>query len=127
MPAQATVPSTTKEGKTKLRENSYYYGAFNRRDPFRSLIEGLFVRDAMMELVDLTSVELVGVVRGELDRFALLEDEKGFTYIMRVGDKVRSGSIVAIADDTMTARLTTFGQTSKFTLHMVERQQGDKR
>lgn len=111
----------------KLRENSYYYGAFNRRDPFRSLVEGAFVRDDMMELVDLNAVELVGVVKGELERFGLLEDDKGFTYILRVGDKVRNGTIVAIGEQTLTARIVTFGQASKFTLHMVERQKGDKR
>jgi len=121
----ASMPLAPK--KTILRENSYYYGAFNRRDPFRSLVEGTFVRDSIMELVDLTAVELVGVVRGDLDRFALLEDEKGFTYIMRVGDKVRNGTIVAVGDDTMTARITTFGQTSQYTLRMVQRQKGDKR
>ena len=115
------------KGKTVLRENSYYYGAFNRRDPFRSLVSGRFVRDDMMETVDLTGVELVGVVKGDLDRFALLEDEKGFTYILRVGDRVRNGSIVAIGEQSMTARIVTFGQTSKFTLHLVERQKGDKR
>ncbi|MDH3197598.1 MAG: hypothetical protein OEO21_05095 [Candidatus Krumholzibacteria bacterium] len=135
MPAAAPAaeaPDTTASAppapkKTILRENNYYYGAFNRRDPFRSLVDGTFVRNTLMELVDLTAVELVGVVRGDLDRFALLEDEKGFTYIMRVGDKVRNGTVVAIGDDTMTARITTFGQTSQYTLHMVQRQKGDKR
>jgi hypothetical protein len=122
-----TVSTPLAPKKTIIRENSYYYGAFNRRDPFRSLVEGTFVRDTVMELVDLTAVELVGVVRGDLDRFALLEDEKGFTYIMRVGDKVRNGTIVAVGDDTMTARITTFGQTSQYTLRMVQRQKGDKR
>lgn len=118
-------PSTAK--KTKLRENSYYYGAFNRRDPFKSLVEGQFIRDSIMEPVELTAVELVGIVRGDLDRFALLEDEKGFTYVLRVGDKVRNGTVVAIGEQTMTARITNFGQTSKYTLHLVERQKGDKR
>ena len=126
----ADTPSSdaiSPKGKTILRENSYYYGAFNRRDPFRSLVTGRFVRDDMMETVDLTGVELVGIVRGDLDRFALMEDEKGFTYILRVGDRVRNGTIVAIGEQSMTARITTFGQTSKFTLHLVERQKGDKR
>jgi len=123
----ATDDATSPKGKTVLRENSYYYGAFNRRDPFRSLVSGRFVRDDMMETVDLTGVELVGIVKGDLDRFALMEDEKGFTYILRVGDRVRNGSIVAIGEQSMTARIVTFGQTSKFTLHLVERQKGDKR
>lgn len=113
--------------KINLRENSYYYGAFNQRDPFRSLISGMFVRNERMDLVDLASVELVGIVKGELDRFALLEDEKGFNYIMRVGDRVRNGTVVSIGDQAMVARVTNFGQTSKFTLHLVQRTEGVKR
>jgi len=128
--AKETTATATKAGavkKSNLRESSYYYGAFNRRDPFRPLVSGDFIRDDMMERIELTAVELVGVVRGDLDRFALLEDEKGFTYILRIGDKVRNGTIVAIGEQTMTARITNFGQTSKYTLHLVERQKGDKR
>jgi len=113
--------------KVKLRDNSYYYSAFNRKDPFRSLISGQFVRNEKMELISLSAVELVGVIRGELDRFALLEDEKGFSYILRVGDRVRNGTVVSIGDQSMVARVTNFGQTSKFTLHLVQRNEGVKR
>jgi hypothetical protein len=110
--------------KVKLRENQYYYSAFNRRDPFRSLISGDFVRQEKMEIVDLGSVELVGIIKGELDRFALLEDDKGYSYILRVGDQVRNGSVVAIGEETMVARVTNFGQTTKYTLHLTKSEEG---
>lgn len=113
--------------KIKLRENSYYYSAFNKRDPFASLIVGDFVSDKKMELVDIARVELVGIVKGDLDRFALLEDEKGFSYILRVGDRVRNGSVVAIGDRSMVARVTNFGQTKKHTLRIATRQEGVKK
>lgn len=112
--------------KVKLRENVYYYSAFNRKDPFRSLIVGNFISDQKMDPVDLGRVELVGVVLGELDRFALLEDNKGFSYILRVGDSIKNGSVVAIGDKSMVARVTNFGQTQKFTLHLA-RAGGDKK
>ncbi len=110
--------------KVKLRENQYYYSAFNKRDPFRSLISGDFVRQAKMTIIDLGSVELVGIIKGELDRFALLEDEKGYNYILRVGDRVRNGSVVAIGEQTMVARVTNYGQTTKFTMHLTKREEG---
>jgi len=112
--------------KVKLRQNNYYYSAFNRKDPFRSLVSGKFVRNDIMELINVNAVELVGIIRGDLDQFALLEDEKGFNYILRVGDRVRNGTIVSIGDKSMVARVTNFGQTSKFTLHLVQRQEGAK-
>ncbi len=83
------ISGAAKTKKPRIRENHYYYGAFNRRDPFRSLVSGKFVRENKMTIVDLSQVELVGIVRGEIDRFALLEDDKGFNYIIRVGDRIR--------------------------------------
>jgi biotin carboxyl carrier protein len=125
--AVATAPATATAPAVKIRENSYYYSAFNRRDPFRSLIDGTFVRDEKMALVNLNAVTLVGIVRGEIDRFALLEDEDGFSYILRVGDRVRNGSVVSIGDQEMVARVTNFGQTTTIRLHLVERKEGAKR
>jgi hypothetical protein len=113
--------------KAKLRENSYYYSAFNKRDPFRSLVLGEFVSDKKMSPVDLGRVELVGIVKGELDRFALFEDNKGYAYILRVGDRIKNGSVVAIGDRSMVARVTNFGQTRKFTLHLARGAEGDKK
>lgn len=123
------APGETKSGaKTVLlRQNNYYYSAFNKRDPFASLIIGDFVKNKKMDPVDLNSVELVGVVRGDLDRFSLLEDENGFSYILRVGDQVKNGRVVAISDKSLVARVTNFGQTTKFTLHMSQRAEGDKK
>ena len=45
----ASIPAG---GKAILRESTFYYGAFNRRDPFRSLVSGKFVRDSVMESID---------------------------------------------------------------------------
>lgn len=128
VPLVATASGIKGRGKkAKLRENSYYYSAFNRRDPFASLIVGEFVRNKKMQVVDLTSVELVGIIKGEMDRFALLEDDNGFSYILRVGDKVKHGRVVAIGDKSLVARVTNFGQTSKFTLHLTQREEGDRK
>lgn len=126
-PEVGVASQAPEKAKPKLRENSYYYGAFNRRDPFRSLITGEFVRNDVVPLVDLTGVELVGVVKGEMDRFALLEDEQGRSYVLRVGDKVRNGTVVSVGDEQLVARVTTFGQTSTIRLHMVQPEQGVKR
>lgn len=122
--ADSNQPQT--ETKIKLRENSYFYRAYNRRDPFQSLIVGEFVSDKKMEIVDISRVVLVGIVRGELDRFALLEDDKGFGYILRVGDHVKNGAVVAIGEESVVARVTNFGQTRKFTLHLAKGQEGEQ-
>jgi len=117
----AITPSVNADGKVVLRENLYYYDAFNHRDPFRSLVEGAFNQSDKMDLVNLSAVQLVGVVRGEVDRFALLEDASGYSYILRVGDRVHNGSVVSIGEDELVARVTNFGQTTTVRLRLIGR------
>ena len=117
----APAATTSANGKVVLRENLYYYDAFNRRDPFRSLVDGAFNRSDKMDLVNLNAVQLVGIVRGEVDRFALLEDASGYSYIIRVGDRVHNGTVVSIGEDELVARVTNFGQTTTVRLHLVGR------
>jgi hypothetical protein len=119
--SDAAAATTTANGKVVLRENLYYYDAFNRRDPFRSLVDGAFNRNDKMDLVNLSSVQLVGIVRGEVDRFALLEDASGYSYILRVGDRVHNGTVVSIGEEDLVARVTNFGQTTTVRLHLVGR------
>jgi len=121
VPAPATTTPALPGGKVVLRENLYYYDAFNRRDPFRSLVDGAFNRNDKMDLVNLSAVQLVGIVRGEVDRFALLEDASGYSYILRVGDRVHNGTVVSIGEDELVARVTNFGQTTTVRLHLVGR------
>lgn len=120
--AAATItPTVTASGKVVLRENLYYYDAFNRRDPFRSLVDGSYNQSDRMDTVNLSAVQLVGIVRGEVDRFALLEDASGYSYILRVGDRVHNGSVVSIGEDELVARVTNFGQTTTVRLRLVGR------
>jgi len=117
----AVSPVPAPGTKVVLRENLYYYDAFNRRDPFRSLIDGAFNQSDRMDVVNLSAVQLVGIVRGEVDRFALLEDASGYSYILRVGDRVHNGSVVSIGEDELVARVTNFGQTTTVRLRLVGR------
>ena len=103
----------------KLRDKGYYYKAFNRRDPFQSLIVGEF-EESEVELIDVYSVRLVGVLSGGMERYAMLEDNNGFGYIVRTGDPVRNGSIVSVGDRSLVARVSMFGQTTSVTLRMED-------
>ncbi len=107
------------EKNAKLRDRRYYYKAFNRRDPFQSLIVGEF-EESGHELIDIYSVRLVGVLSGGMERFAMLEDGNGFGYIVRTGDLIRNGSIVSVGDRALVARVTFFGQTTSVTLRMED-------
>ncbi len=129
-PTQAAQPSAAAKADTAkaaaadqvtLREKVYYYQAFNPRDPFQSLIAGEFEESGELEIVDIYSVRLVGVLSGGREKFAMLEDNNGSAYILKRGDPVRNGSIVSVSERNLVARVTMFGQTSTVTLRLEDR------
>jgi hypothetical protein len=103
----------------KLRDKRYYYKAFNRRDPFQSLIVGEF-EESELELIDIYGVQLVGVLSGGMERFAMLEDNNGYGYIVKTGDPIRNGRIVSVGDRSLVARVSMFGQSTSVTLRMED-------
>lgn len=118
--AAIAVDSLHADGVT-LRDKVFYYQAFSQRDPFQSLIAGEFEQTGELDIVDVYAVRLVGVLSGGVSRFAMLEDNNGYAYIVKAGDPVRNGSVVSVTDRSLVARVTVFGQTSTVTLRLEER------
>ncbi len=104
-------------GNKALRENSYFYSSFGTTDPFRSLLAGDF-EPKLQELVDVHTVQLVGVIWEPDDIAAMVQDAQGFGYTLRPGDAIKNGTVVAVKQDALVARLTVFGQTTQVTLHL---------
>lgn len=101
-----------------LRANEFFYQSYGKDDPFKVLVDGNYQQSVATELVDMNSANLVGVMWGQEDRFALVEDGEGFGYILRVGDRVRSGRVVSIRKNSLTARVTLYGITNKVVLKL---------
>jgi hypothetical protein len=117
--AGASPSQEARERINQLRANEFFYQSNDREDPFRALISGNYeVAEGAAELVEVASASLVGVMWGEEDRFALVEDSKGFGYILRVGDAVRNGRVVSIRTNAVTAQITLYGITSEVVLKL---------
>ena len=101
-----------------VRANEFFYQSFGRPDPFRTLVDGKYEQTAGGEVVDVNSAKLVGVMWGDADQFALVEDGAGFGYILRVGDRVLNGRVVSIRKDRLTARLTLYGISNTVVLKL---------
>jgi type IV pilus assembly protein PilO len=101
-----------------IRANEYFYQSYGKGDPFATLVNGEFQQTGAAELVDVNSASLVGVMWGQDDRFALVEDGEGFGYILRVGDQVRNGRVVSIRKNSLTAQVTLYGITSNVVLKL---------
>jgi hypothetical protein len=66
-------------------------------------------------------VKLVGVLSGGVQKYAMLEDNNGYAYIMKAGDPIRNGNIVSVSERSLIARVSLFGQTSTVTLRLEEK------
>jgi hypothetical protein len=102
----------------QIRRNEFFYQSFGRPDPFHSLVGGDYEAITASEIADLNSARLVGVMWGEDDRFALVEDGDGFGYILRVGDRVRNGRVVSIRKNSLRANVTLYGITNTVVLKL---------
>lgn len=117
MPAAAEDGAKDEKEIKTLRSKHYYYKAFNRRDPFHSLISGEY-EETENDLVDIYKVRLVGVLTGGMERFAMLESDNGFGYILKAGDPIRNGRVLSVAQRSLVARVSMYGQTNSITLKL---------
>jgi hypothetical protein len=102
---------------------TYQYNALGRRDPFQSLVEGEWVGvdvggDAPP---DIGGLSVVGIVWGDTDRFALVEDARGNSYVLRRGDKVMNGVVEALKRDAMIVNITADGQSQSVTIPLTRK------
>jgi len=105
---------------------TYQYNALGRRDPFQPMIGGEFVGvdvggDAP---VDVGGMKVVGIVWGTEDKFAMAEDGRGQSLVLRAGDKVMNGVVESLRRDAVVVRITTDGQTQTVAIPLTRK--GDK-
>ena len=117
-PESASPSQISRDRINAIRANEFFYQSFGKEDPFTVLVSGDFEQNTAAELVDMNSAQLVGVMWGQDDKFALVEDGEGFGYILRVGDSVRNGRVVSIRKNSLTARVTLYGITSQVVLKL---------
>ncbi len=126
VPAEAAEPADASMSPSQIsaerinaiRANEYFYQSYGKGDPFAKLVSGKYEPTGGADLVDVNSASLVGVMWGEEDRFALVEDGDGFGYILRVGDQVRHGRVVSIRKNSLTAQVTLYGISSNVVLKL---------
>jgi len=98
-----------------------HYDDMGRRDPFAPLVTGLrsgFVTD---QLPDIETLRLVGVLHDDVEALALLENVEGYSYIMRAGDKVQNGSLVAVQGNRALFKVEDYGWSHVVALQLTPR------
>jgi hypothetical protein len=126
-PSGAMAPSAIVQSSAHLDEQlTYQYNALGRRDPFQSLLNGEYVgADVGGDgPPDIGGIKVVGIVWGDADQFALVEDARGDSHILRRGDKVMNGFVEALKRDAMVVTLTLDGQSQSVSIPLTRK--GDK-
>lgn len=101
---------------------TYQYNALGRRDPFQSLVDGQFVGadvggDAPP---DPGGIKVVGIVWGTSDQFAMVEDVRGNSFVLRKGDKVQNGYVENLKRDGVVVNITADGQSQSVVIPLVK-------
>ena len=102
---------------------TYQYNALGRRDPFNSLLEGDFVGNDVGGDAppDLGGLKVVGIMWGSQDQFAMVEDVKGNSFVLRRGDKVMNGFVEGLKRDAMIVNITVDGQSQSVTVPITRK------
>jgi hypothetical protein len=127
----AVTPDAKSTAKlTQLDEHvTYQYNAIGRRDPFQSLLTGEFVGNDVGGDAppDPGGMRVVGIVWGASDRFAMVEDVRGNSYVLRKGDKVQNGYVEALRRDAVVIVVTADGQSQQVVIPFVLKGEGNGR
>lgn len=101
----------------------YHYNALGRRDPFQALVGGGFVGmdEGGDAPPDVGGIKVVGIVWGASDKFALVEDPRGNSMVLREGDKVTNGVVEGLKRDALVIRLTVDGMSQSVTIPVTRK------
>jgi hypothetical protein len=95
----------------------HYHGE-GRRDPFTSLTERISTDFGKLPLPMFESLKLVGILKDEEGHRALLEDEKGYGYILKGGDKIKNGYVVSVEDKKVVFQIQEYGWSKTIALEL---------
>ena len=126
-PMSVTMKPVAGPSVSHLDEHlTYQYNALGRRDPFQPLIGGAYVGadEGGTALPDLGGLKVVGIVWGTDDQFAMVEDSRGQSMVLRRGDKVMNGVVESLKRDGMVVSLTVDGQSQSVVIPLTKK--GDR-
>lgn len=99
---------------------AYQYNALGRRDPFQPLVGGVeYVESGAAP--ELGGTKVVGIVWGAEDKFAICEDARGNSFVLRRGDKVMNGVVEGVKRDAVVVVITVDGQSQTVTIPVTRK------
>lgn len=94
------------------------YNPETTRDPFLPLTEKEDMQFGEAPLPQFENLKLVGIIKDTRGNEALLEDEIGFGYILRSGDKIKNGYVMSVEDNKAIFHVEDYGGYRIMTLEL---------
>ena len=66
-------------------------------------------------------MRIVGIVWGPTDQFAMVEDARGNSYVLRKGDKLQNGFVESLRRDAVVVNITADGQSQTVVIPFVRK------
>jgi hypothetical protein len=108
-PAEADSSVLEALDEILLSPEPYDYGNQVRRDPFVSLVGDDYLDEHPDDKTPLSAFSVRGILWGENDRFALVEDAQGASFILHEGDRLGHFSVARIEPDGIVVYSTEYG------------------
>ena len=95
------------------------YRSMGKRDPFSPLIGDKKVTEfGQAPIPSIENLRLVGVLQDIQGNKALLEDNRGYGYIMEPGDRVKNGSVILVDEDRVIFQIQEYGWSRNVALDL---------
>jgi hypothetical protein len=121
VPPESLIVVSKPEGtelEVVFQRKVIYYLGEDRRDPFAPLTERISTDFGKIPLPMFESLKLVGVLKDEEGNRALLEDEKGYGYILKSGDKIKNGYVISVEDNKVIFQIEEYGWSRTIALEL---------
>lgn len=92
-----------------LSPEPFAYSYQARRDPFVSLIGDDYREEHPDDDTQLSDITVRGILWGENDRFALVEDAQGASFILHEGDQIGRYAVTRIEPDAVLVYSAEYG------------------
>jgi hypothetical protein len=66
-------------------------------------------------------IKVVGIVWGSTDQFALVEDVRGNSFVLRKGDKVQNGFVESLKRDAIVVTITSENQSQSVEIPLTRK------
>src|SRR4030066_609457 len=123
-PIVKVVPSQIQEKdlqaiETFPKRRMIQYRSLGKRDPFSPLIGDKKVTEfGQAPIPSIENLKLVGVLQDLQGNKALLEDNRGYGYIMEPGDRVKNGSVILVDEDRVIFQIQEYGWSRNVALDL---------